>query len=104
MPSFLMTADQQSLFLKLARTYSWDMIAEEARNWPGRLFRRVMDLGTLEDVVAMESSFGCDALVYAIETAEAGSMRPQSWAFWHYRLRIVPFGEACPPLPARRVA
>lgn len=96
--------DQQLTFARLARTYSWDMPLAEAWNWPYRLLRRVMDLGTLDDIVAMEDAFGRDMLVQAIETAEAGAMRPQSWAFWHYRLRLVPFGDPCPPMPSRRVA
>lgn len=92
------------LFTRLARIYSWDMPEPEARNWPFRLIRRVMDLGTLEDIVAMEQVFGRGILVHAITTAEAGAMRPQSWAFWHYRLNLVQPGADCPPMPARRVA
>ena len=68
---------------RLARLYSWDMDVEEALLWPGRLLRRVMDIGTLEDVLAMEQRVGRAALVEAIETASAGSLRPKSWAFWH---------------------
>lgn len=103
-PTPLSSPEANHLFTRLARTYSWDMPELEARNWLFRLIRRVMDLGTLDDIVAMEQVFGRDILVHAITTAEAGAMRPKSWAFWHYRLNLIRAGADCPPMPARRVA
>lgn len=96
--------ERARVFDQLAATYSWDMKIDEARLWPFRLLRRVMDVGTLEDIVAMEISFGHDELKRALSTAEAGSLRPKSWTFWHYRLGLVKPGAACPPMPARRTA
>lgn len=89
---------------RLAHIYSWDMNAEEARRWPYRLLRRVMDIGTFEDILSMERHVGPDELTHALLTAEAGALRPKSWTFWHYRLGLVPFGIPCPPLPIRRAA
>lgn len=91
-------------FERLAVAYSWDMRVDEARRWPHRLLRRVMDIGTLDDIVSMEARFGRDELTKALTTAEAGALRPKSWSFWHYRLGLVPPGAACPPLPVRRAA
>jgi len=91
-------------FERLAAAYSWDMRIDEARRWPYRLMRRVMDVGTLEDIVSMEASFGRDELTKALATAEAGALRPKSWTFWHYRLGLVPPAATCPPVPARRSA
>jgi hypothetical protein len=89
---------------RLARIYSWDMKAEEACRWPYRLLRRVMDIGTFEDIISMERQIGDDELTHALRTAEAGALRPKSWTFWHYRLGLVPPGQSCPSLPARRAA
>ena len=91
-------------FERLAAAYSWDMRIDEAKRWPHRLLRRVMDIGTLDDIVSMEAGFGRDELIRALTTAEAGALRPKSWSFWHYRLGLVPPGAACPPLPVRRAA
>jgi hypothetical protein len=91
-------------FERLAAAYSWDMRIDEARHWPYRLIRRVMDVGTLDDIVSMEAIFGREELAKALATAEAGALRPKSWTFWHYRLGLVPPGATCPPMPARRAA
>lgn len=91
-------------FERLAHIYSWDMNLDEAKLFPYRLLRRVMDIGTLEDIVSMERLIGATELVRALETAEAGSFRPKSWTFWHYRLERVPAGATCPPIPIRRAA
>ncbi len=91
-------------FQRLARKYSWDMRAEEALAWPYRLLRRVMDIGTLEDITSMEQVMGREVLTDALTSAEIGALRPQSWAFWHYRLGLVEPGGRCPPYPVRRFA
>lgn len=86
---------------RLARIYSWDMNTVEARRWPHRLLRRVMDIGTFEDILSMELHVGRDEIARALLTAEAGALRPKSWTFWHYRLGLVSSGTTCPPLPTR---
>lgn len=91
-------------FDRLARRYSWDMKIEEAHRWPDRLLRRVMDVGTLDDILSMERTFGRGDLKAALSTARIGAFRPKSWTFWHYRLGLVVPGQSCPPMPARRVA
>ena len=91
-------------YKRLAAIYSWDMGIEEARRWPGRLLRRVMDIGTLDDILSMERWIGRETLSEVLTTAEVGALRPQSWTFWHYRLGMIPPGAPCPPMPARRTA
>ena len=91
-------------FRRLAQIYSWDMRLEEAIKWPERLLRRVMDIGTLQDIVSMENKIGRKPLVEALRNAEIGALRPKSWTFWHYRLGIVKIGEECPPYPVRKFA
>lgn len=91
-------------FRRLAQIYSWDMRIEEAVDWPERLLRRVMDIGTLEDIASMERTIGKPPLVAALTSAEIGALRPQSWSFWHYRLGLVEAGKECPAYPVRRLS
>lgn len=91
-------------FQRLAEVYSWDLRLDEAVSWPERLIRRVMDIGTLADILSMQQHIGRQTLEHAIETAPIGAFRPQSWTFWHYRLGLVAVGAQCPPLPVRRFA
>lgn len=103
-PDHILDGKRELEFERLAAAYSWDMRIDEAKRWPYRLMRRIMDIGTLDDIVSMEKSFGPDELIEALATAEAGALRPKSWTFWHYRLGLVPPGATCPPMPARRAA
>lgn len=88
-------------FERLAWIYSWDMRIEEATRRPNRLLLRVMDIGTLDDIVKMEQAIGQKALISALANAEVGSLRPQSWTFWHYRLGLVSVGQDCTSQPIR---
>lgn len=103
-PATKPTMDQRATFEQLAHSYSWDMPLPEAWNWPDRLIRRVMDIGTLEDIGSLERAFGRDRLVTALKSAEAGSLRPKSWNWWHLRLGLVAPGGPMPPMPVRRSA
>ncbi len=89
-------------FRRLARIYSWDMRENEALKWPERLLRRVMDMGTLEDVVSMQEKIPNTALEHALVTSEAGGMRRNSWVFWHLRLGLINDTSECRPYPERR--
>lgn len=91
-------------FERLAQKYSWDLRSDEAKDWPKRLVRRVMDIGTLDDIISMEQAFGRDVLIDALIYSEIGALRPQSWAFWHHRLGLVETGGRCPAYPVRRFA
>lgn len=97
------TPAQWQEFDRLARRYSWDIALPEARDWPDRLLRRVMDMGVIEDIVAMERGFGRDRLRQSLRTAEAGELRPKSWAWWHYRLELIEPDTPPPPLPTRHL-
>lgn len=84
-----------------ARRFIWWKDPGEAVRFPRRVIAQVMDLGSLEDLVALETVAGTDALVETINQAEAGWFSPQSWHYWHYRLGLCIPG-AVPPLPVRR--
>jgi len=87
-----------------AETYLWWKPPEEVlRHEPSRLVAQVMDMGTYEDLLALEGLLGRELLRAVLARAEAGWLRPRSWAFWHYRLGLVAPGEAPPAPPARRI-
>jgi len=89
---------------RLAARYCWDMTPSQAAAYPDRVILRTMDLGTLQDIIALEQCFGHSGLAEVLARATAGALKPRSWAFWHYRLGLVPPGHAIPPQPARLVA
>ncbi len=87
----------------MAKRYVWDATEAEALAYPDRTIRRIMDLGTLEDVLRLEPVFGRDRLVLCLRLAPAGALRPRSWWFWHYRLGLTPAEQDPPPMPERTV-
>jgi len=95
-------ADGEADFERLVRRYGWDMSADDARQWRDRLIRRVMDVGTLEDMLSIERSVGHIELRRVLRDTPLGGLRPKSWSFWHYRLGVVPVASACPPMPTLR--
>ena len=90
---------------RMARRYVWWMAPDEAlREHPARLIAQVMDIGTFEDIVALEELLGRGILRDVIAHAQPGWLRPRSWNFWHYRLGITEPGDEPPPPPERRFA
>ncbi len=85
----------------MARRYVWDRDPDDALAEADRTIRRVMDLGTIEDVFAMEEILGRPRLVDALATTPPGGLRPRSWWFWHYRLGLTEPGADPPPMPLR---
>lgn len=88
---------------RLAALYCWDMDAGQAENHPDRVILRAMDLGTWDDLLALQNSVDGDRLTYVLRRAPAGALRPRSWSFWHYRLGLVAPGGQLPPQPPRRI-
>jgi hypothetical protein len=95
------SATSRALLERLARRYIWWQAPEESLRNPDRIIAQVMDLGTWEDVRALERRFGRRRLMVVLLRAEAGWFRPRSWAFWSARL----FGPEVhvPPAPKRRI-
>lgn len=102
MTNVLETTEAKNELGRLAQKYSWDIRIEEAMEWPERLLRRVMDIGTLDDMISMEKAIGKETLKLALSSSEAGALRPQSWVFWHHRLGLVEANGRCPSYPIRR--
>jgi len=88
----------------LAKKYCWDMAPEAATDQPDRVILRVMDLGTLDDIFALEALLGRETLAETLQAAPPGWLRPRSWSFWHYRLNLVDALQAPPPMPVRTYA
>ena len=63
----------------------------------------VMDIGTLEDARWLLDHVGADWFRTARRGAEAGQLRPKSWAYWHHKLGLTPADRNPPPMPARVV-
>lgn len=91
----------QRFLAAMARRYMWDQSEAEALADTGRIIRRVMDLGTLDDVLALEPAVGRDRLIATLRGAPVGSLRPRSWWFWHYRLGLADAERDPPPMPVR---
>lgn len=74
----------------------------DATTRKSRVVLRVMDFGVWDDILDIEHTFGNQELSSILINAPAGSLRPRSWAFWHYRLKLTPPGEAPPAPPERK--
>ena len=97
--------DEALSFLKqVAPRYVWWKTPEEALRYPNRLIAQVMDIGTFEDIQNLVRLLGEERLAGVLRSAEPGWFRPQSWAYWHYRLRLTQATDALPVEPQRQIA
>lgn len=85
----------------LAGKYIWWKSPDEAMAQPERVIAQVMGIGDWDDVQALVSQVGDNALRQVLEHAQAGQFRPRSWAYWHYRLGLCEVDQV-PPLPVRK--
>ncbi|WP_312283631.1 hypothetical protein [Candidatus Igneacidithiobacillus taiwanensis] len=99
----MFTPEAWSFLEQMAARYIWWKTPEEALCYPDRLIAQVMDIGTLEDILGLERLMGKGRLADVLRHAEAGWFRPQSWAYWHYRLGLTKFDEEPPPEPQREI-
>lgn len=81
------------------------MPLKDALRYPDRIIAQVMNIGDYEDVQALIEAFGEETLRKIVRHAEVGQFNARSWAYWHYRLGLIPLdaSSAVPPLPARRL-
>lgn len=89
---------------RLASLYCWDMDPADAAARSDRVILRVMDLGTMDDLLALERAFDRSLLVDVLSRASAGALTPRAWSFWHYRLGLAAPDEAVPAQPLRKAA
>jgi len=74
------------ILMELAPKYYW--WKDEAPPTSRRIIAQIMNVGTLEDVLRAEKSFGRDLFRDVIKHAEPGWFSPRSWAFWNIRLGL----------------
>lgn len=83
---------------RIATRVVWWQTPEEVVTRLDDFLARVMALGSLADVNAIEAIYGSDRLRSAIRSASPGIFDLRSWHYWHHRLGL---GDAG-PLPIRR--
>lgn len=87
---------------EMSAKYLWWKTGDDRPHMTRRVLAQVMNMGDWDDVLRVIDEVGEAPLRDVLSHAEAGWLTPRSWAFWHYRLGVVPPGEAVPPLPRRR--
>ncbi len=65
-----------------------------------RIIAQVMDIGTYEDVKALEAEVGRMRIRQVLSAARPGWFSPRSWDYWHLTLGLAKFDEI-PPQPER---
>lgn len=102
-PQALLSPEQRAFLGRAAPRYVWWKTPDEAIGLLQHLLARIMDYGTLEDVIALRRLFGDEMLREVLRRSVIGQFRPRSWSFWHYQLGLAEFPEIpVPPLPTRR--
>ncbi|MDL2216807.1 hypothetical protein LJB81_03650 [Desulfovibrio sp. OttesenSCG-928-M14] len=101
--SYKTDIDQQRETQALAEfaKYIWWKNTDDALKFPERLIAKVMTFGVYEDVCRLIELVGKERLLYVLQHAEAGEFDARSWAYWHYRLTNIKYGEV-PPMPKRK--
>ena len=94
--------DAQQQVLRDFTKYIWWKTPDDALQYERRLIAQVMNLGSWEDTRRLETTFGPEKLVDALEKADAGWFTPRRWNFWHYRLGLTQYPDDMPALPVRR--
>ncbi|MCL5258659.1 MAG: hypothetical protein M1314_02815 [Firmicutes bacterium] len=90
-----------ALFQDLARRYIWWQDSSGAEPDIDRIVAQVMNIGDWDDVLRLEQYVRRDRLIRVLRTAAPGILSPKSWAFWHYRLGLVPAADPVPPMKTR---
>jgi hypothetical protein len=83
---------------RIASRVVWWEAPEQAVSRLDDFLSRVMTLGTLSDVNAIEQIYGTERLRAALRSASPGVFDLRSWHYWHHRLEL---GDAA-SLPTRR--
>lgn len=89
------------LTARLAKRYLWWMAAPQTDVETDRLVAQVMDIGDFDDANELLDSAGAERFRAVLQKALPGQLRPKSWAYWHYRLRLIDVDKEPPTLPVR---
>lgn len=86
---------------QLARKYIWWKLPDGSLPSARRVIAQVMNIGDFADVTDLIKAVGEEAFRNVLLTSEPGELSERSWAYWHYRLRMIAPDEDPPPLPSR---
>lgn len=86
---------------QLARKYLWWKLPDGSPPSARRVIAQVMNIGDFSDVAGLIEAVGEEAFRNVLLSAEPGELSERSWAYWHYRLRMITPDEEPPPLPGR---
>lgn len=86
---------------EMSARYIWWKACDGQSFGVRRVLAQVMNIGGFSDVLRVLDELGEDPLRDVLANVEPGWFNPRSWAYWHYRLGIVPPGATVPPLPTR---
>lgn len=94
---------REEALARWAARYIWWKSVPDALRYPDRIIAQVMNIGDYDDLLALIAIFGEVALREVVRHAEPGEFNERSWAYWHYRLGLVPLEASAPipPLPTR---
>ncbi|MDN5925320.1 MAG: hypothetical protein L0H70_10035 [Xanthomonadales bacterium] len=81
----------------LAKRYLWWKTPVEVAAHPDLLIAQIMNIGTWDDVVALEAAVTTDQLRNVLTHAAPGQFSPKSWQFWHLRLHLADIDHIPPP-------
>ena len=86
---------------ELGRKYIWWEPIGDHPHPEDRILAQAMDLGTYDDIIALEQNVGKRRLVEIMYRAEPGWLSDRSWEFWRGRLSLAA-GGTIPNEPPRR--
>ena len=91
-----------NLLKKVAARYIWWESPDEALRRPSRVIAQVMNIGDLDDVLALLTAVGEGSYREVLGAAEPGWFNERSWHYWHYVLGLCQPGDTVPPMPVRQ--
>ena len=72
----------------IAKRHLWWKTPDEVAARPDLLVAQIMNIGTWDDVVALENTATPEQLRQVLTHAQAGQFSVRSWQFWHLRLHL----------------
>jgi hypothetical protein len=95
-PPEALDAERQELLDRLAPRYLWWDFSGSIDERNVRVLTQIMDLGTYDDIRAIERLWQPEELGMLLDHAEPGWFSPRSWSFWKGRLGYQS-GQTRPP-------
>ncbi|HEX5274985.1 MAG TPA: hypothetical protein VFW34_06900 [Candidatus Rubrimentiphilum sp.] len=95
------SSEQQKLLRELAEKYFWWQEPGNAPRSNRRIIAQVMEFGDFDDVERAIDVLGIGAFAGVLRNALPGWLSPRSWAYWHYRCRLITPNQSPPPQPVR---